>query len=272
MKKRLFSLLLVLALMLTMLAGCGAPTTSSEPPSTETGTNSTEAPSTPDAGGSTPTEAPSKPDAGGSAPVETARNDTPTNGVETPNITAAPSGGGSSDSNGYYIGGNGSIDLYAWLPEAMYDDLYAENEDGGFIAAAEYSDSGTQLSLLAVIASGDYLQEAIDEAKAEYSGDSSSDADVLFSVLRDNYVAAELGDDFPGAVDEGYLEINGVNWRYYEAYAEVDDEGADLALLFWMEGGDMVLVMVIGVAEGSGSFDAMTDTLAAVVTTLRLDK
>lgn len=187
---------------------------------------------------------------------------------EIPVYNDGPSG---PSSDAYYIGGNGYVDLYAWMPDGLYDDLYTDYEDGGFTATAEYHDDRANADLMfyTVAASGDFLQEAIDEAKADYNGSYSSDADLLFCYLRDNFLISSLGDDFPGNVGEGYETINGREWRGCEVYAE--DEGIEFVLLFWMEGDDMVMVMVGGYVERSGGYDNMTDIVGNIMYSLELD-
>lgn len=266
MKKRIFPIFLALAFLLTALAGCSKDTSDSK-----------NTPNATDKGGSTPaiTDKVDPTDSGGANPggddVNPGGDDVNPSGGDV-----NPGGGENTpaDSDVYYIGDNGSVYLYAWLPEGLLDDIYPESQDGGCMAGAEYYDPSTEAALMfyAIIASGDFLQSAVDEAKADYDGAYSSDADLLFSYLRDNYMVAELGSDFPGDVDDGNVTLNGRDWRYCEAYAEVEGEGGvDLMLLFWMEGNDMALVMVSGIVEDPNSFDDVTDTLAAIVLSLQLN-
>ena len=197
---------------------------------------------------------------------------------EIPVYDDGPSG---SASDAYYIGGNGSMDLYAWMPEALYDDLDAEYEDGFFTAEAECYDIDTDSDLffLAILASDDYLQSAIDESRAEYDGAYSSDPDLLFRYLRDNffgeldngYLFGEyVGDDLDYDLDEGYVTINGRSWRYCEFYAEAEDAGVDLALLFWMEGSDMAAMVIGGIAEDPNGYGDMSDILTDIAYSVTL--
>lgn len=178
-----------------------------------------------------------------------------------------PNGG----SNTYYIGSNGSIGLHAWLPYSLYDALDFDYEAGGFIAQAEcYDDSiGADLRFYAVAASGDFLREGVNEARLDYDGAYSSDADLLYRYLRDSFVASGLGDDFRGGISEDYITINGRDWRGCEAYTYTNTD--DFVLLFWMEGDDMVLVMVGGTVEDSGSYDDWSNTITAIIYSLKLD-
>ena len=174
-------------------------------------------------------------------------------------------GGSSSAEELYYIGGNGSIDLYAWLPDALLYDLDYESQSEVFMAAAEGTDysSGANLVLYTALISGATLQEGIEEARGGYSGTYNSYADLMYRYFRDGYVATILDD-----LDEGYEMINGRNWRYCQYYQQGD--GGYFVLLFWMEGNDLALVTLAGTGNASNYSD-MVNTIVDVVYSLRLD-
>lgn len=186
-------------------------------------------------------------------------------------ISAIPTGNVLPDLDAYFIGSNGSMDLYVRLPEALYDGLDRRDfEGGGFSAQMEdyYDGSGLHLAFYSGLASGDYLREGIDHSRREYAGVFGTDADLLFRYFRDELMGAGLDSDFPGDVGEGYETINGREWRGCEAYAR--DEGIDLVLFFWMEGDNMAFVMVKGTVEDPGSFDDMA-IITDIVYSLKLD-
>lgn len=176
-----------------------------------------------------------------------------------------------SDMEAYFIGANGSVALYVWLPEVLYENLNVNNDKGSFSAQAECYNYGvdTHLMFAAAAASGNALQEGIDEAKAGYDGIYSSDADLLFNYLRESFIEAALDNDYSGDIFDGYETINGREWRYCQTYSE--ESGLALAMLFWMQGDDMVLMAVGGTVESSGSYENMTDTLRNVISSLRFD-
>ena len=170
----------------------------------------------------------------------------------------------------YYIGGNGSIYLYGWMPDALYSSLSTQVETGGYIATGGYTDrsTGALMTIGVVIASDDYLQETIDEVRAGYSGAYSSASDLLYRYFRDVMIAS-LGSDFPGDFDEGYDTINGLEWRYWQTQAVTKDAAAEAALLFWMQGSDMVVVTLSWGVNGSNYGD-MDDIYMDILTSLEL--
>ena len=171
----------------------------------------------------------------------------------------------------YYIGGTGSISLYAWLPDTLYYNMDSDYDDGAFMAQSQSYDysSSTAMIFYAVLASGSALQDAVNEARAAYSGSYSSNSDLLFRFFLDNYLYPNIG-DFPASINESDLTINGRNWRLCEAAADTGDESVEFVLLFWMEGNDMALVMVAGDMEGNGDFDDVFDTIVDIVYSLEL--
>ena len=176
-----------------------------------------------------------------------------------------------SPSTNYYIGGTGSISLYAWLPDALYYNMDSDYDDGAFMAQSQSYDysSSTAMLFYAALASGSALQDAVNEARAAYSGSYSSNSDLLFRFFLDNYLYPNIG-DFPASINESDLTINGRNWRLCEAAADTGDESVEFVLLFWMEGNDMALVMVAGDMEGNGDFDDVFDTIVDIVYSLEL--
>lgn len=188
----------------------------------------------------------------------------------------------STNTNASYIGGNGSIDLYAWLPDALYDDMDIDRDDGSLIAMAEHYDSdiGAQLIFYSILASGDTLQSAIDEARSSYGG-TSSDADLLYDFLREGYLIGDLdsgylggvylGDDLDYDIVEDEMEVNGRTWRYCDVYLSEGDEEAYMSLMFWMKGDDMAIVLIGGIAEDSGDSFDMYSTLYEIIYSLELD-
>ena len=172
-----------------------------------------------------------------------------------------------------FIGGTGSFDLYTKVPESIKDGI-SFNSYEGFSMMQESDDNentGSSMILLSIVASGDVLQELVDEAKEDYTGNYSSDADLLYCYLRDNYVVSALGDDFPGDTDEDTLDLNGLTWRYYEIYAEAEGETVDMALLFWMDGSNMALVMIGIDVKASSDYASMSTAMTDFVSSLTID-
>lgn len=338
MKKRTFSILLVLALILTALAGCGSPNAadSSESPGTEDQGEHTpagpDASDMPSGGEETPSDEPGSDhvelplgcyagyddgdlfgylkvtastmifyygdgeiegearysyDSDGSCALEMDENTVTVqftyeqdsyymnNGGESRRLEPIsedeiPTNNAPSDLEAYYIGANGSIALYAWMPEALYDSLSFNYEKELIMIGAECYDeyAGADLKFSALAASDKALRETINNAKADYSGAYSSDADLLFNYLRDNFIASELGSNFSGDINDDYRTISEREWRFCEAY---DGKGVSRVLLFWMEGNDMSFVMVGGTVKGSGSYDDMTGIVADIISSLKID-
>lgn len=186
------------------------------------------------------------------------------------------------DEGVYFIGSNGSIGLYAWLPETLYDNLDIDYEYGGFATEAEYYDydTGTNLLFMTMLASDDFLQEGIDEARENYNSVYGSTADLLFCYLRDSVLSGldsgyffreYLGDGLYYGVDEGDITINAQDWRYCVVYGNAGNTEAYLWLYFWMEGDNMAFVLISGIAEDSDSVYDMSDTLAEIGISLELD-
>ena len=179
-----------------------------------------------------------------------------------------PVPGGPSPSDTYYIGGNGSIDLYAWLPDGLYGDLQTLGYDDGYLSeyARFYDGAGTDLRFEVVLASGEFLQEGIGEAQEEYAGTYSSTADLLYRVLRDDCIPYGV-DDY--TLNEGYTVVNGRNWRRCDV-SYYDDEHFYESLLFWMEGDDMAVVLAGGSVEDADGYDVMIYTISNIIYSLEL--
>lgn len=194
-------------------------------------------------------------------------------------------GSSASTSDAYFIGDNGSIALYAWLPEELYGELGANVADDGFTAVAQYYDydAGTALIFSTVLSSGGNLYDAIEAARGDYGGAYSSDADLLFSYLRDNFLIGSLdsgyiagvyiGDDLDYNVYEDDMTVNGRTWRYCDVYIYEGDGGAYVSLMFWMEGDDMALVIIGGIAEdyGNGVADELDEAVFDIIFSLELE-
>lgn len=167
--------------------------------------------------------------------------------------------------DGYYIGDNGSISLYAWLPDELYGVLDSNRDSDLFIGEAMSYDSNTALIFTAILSSGDNLQDAINSAKAAYTGTYTSDADLLFQFFRENlvtnglsagYLGGEyLGDDLDYQIYEDERSNNGQNWRLCNILISAEDGEAYVAVCLWMEGDDMALVIIGGIMEGDGAAD-----------------
>ena len=187
-------------------------------------------------------------------------------------------GRGDSYADSYYIGGNGSIYLYAWMPDALYHNMDYNYDDGIFMAQSQSYDSGSGASFgfLTLLASGDTLQMAIEEAREHYHDAYTSPADLMFRSLQDEMLSAldegYVLDRYVGYMDydlyEGYETINGRSWRYCEAYAE--DAYAGLTILLWMEGDNMAAVVMGGIAENSRGLDDLGSTLTSIIYSLEI--
>lgn len=181
---------------------------------------------------------------------------------------------GPSNDDVYYISGNGSIDLYLWLPEEMYDDIDIDREDEAVMASVDYYDydNDSELVFYSILASGDDLEIIVDEAQSEYNY--GSDADAVYEYLRDNIfinLLEELGGDTDYTFDEGDVDINSRNWNYCDLYMEEGDAQVYMAMLFWMRGDDMAVVFIGGNAEDYTSFDVSEFILDNIIYTLELD-
>lgn len=191
-----------------------------------------------------------------------------------------PDDSGTEDA--YFIGDNGSIGLYAWLPEGLYDDLDINKEDEGLIVSADYYDSSIDSEILfyGFLISGDSLQEGIDDARESYDGNYGSDADLLYSFFRDSmlidglengYLVDEYIGDVEYDVDEDEMTVNGQTWRYCDVYLSAEDGEAYISLMFWMEGDDMAMLIIGGISEDSdGAIDMYAD-LYSIIYSLELD-
>lgn len=195
-------------------------------------------------------------------------------------------GGGTTgyDPDAYYIGGNGSIGLYAWLPDELYDGLDVETADGSLAAAAQYYDydAGVAVIFSAVLSSGGNLEEAVEAAWEEVGGTPyGSDSQMLFAYLRDTFLLGGLdngyisgvyvGDDLDYDVVEDAMTVNGRSWRYCDVYITADDGIAYISMMFWMSGDDMALVIIGGVVEDLDYSDYMYGTVYDIIYSLDLD-
>lgn len=191
----------------------------------------------------------------------------PISETEIPVYDPAPTG------DEYYIGDNGYIGLYAWLPDGLYANLDTDDMDNTFIAMAE-QDNDPKLIFYAVLASGDGLQSAVDTARLGYGGDYSSDDELLYRFFMDNFFVSSLEEylgDSDHSIEEDYFEINGREWR--QCYVNAYENGGEawLSLLFWMEGDSLAIVLVGGIAEESYYVSDMYDCLYDMIYSLRLD-
>lgn len=184
--------------------------------------------------------------------------------------------GGTTDAS--YIGGNGSMDLYLWLPEEMRDDLDTDRDDDNLLATAGYYDydNGADLIFYSILSSGDSLEAVLDVARQSYGDTYSSDSDLLFYYLQDIIFVANLAnygmDSSDYGMDEGDVEINSRSWRYCDLYIAEDDTQIYMAMLLWMRDDSMALVFVGGEAEDAGpSYDISDFILDNIISTLELN-
>lgn len=183
----------------------------------------------------------------------------------------------------YYIGGNGSIGLSAYLPEEMYGELVGDQADGSFTAVAQYYDSnaGTALIFSAVLSSDDNLRDALAAAREDTDGNYVADDELLYSYLRDNFLLGGLdsgyislvyvGDDLDYDVYEDDMTLDGRLWRYCDIFINAGDGAAYISMMFWMEGEDMALVIVGGVVEDPENSGSMYDEVCEIIFSLKLD-
>ena len=189
---------------------------------------------------------------------------------------------GSMPAMAWYSGDNGSISLRAFLPKSLYSNIDADHDDGVFsaMAAAYDADAAAELVFYSVLSSGDNLKEAVSTAKGLYTGAYGSDAELLYGFLRDSMVTSGLeqgylldeylGDDLDYSLLEDSIEINGVDWRYCDVYLSADGAEGYVSLMFWMEGGDMAVVVLGGIAEDADNAAEMYNRVFEIMFSLEL--
>lgn len=208
--------------------------------------------------------------------------DTPAPNTPAPVQSDAPASG-SYSTLGYedLVGGNDYFGLHAYLPDALWYYMDADSDDDLFSATSSYYDYdiGAELLFSTILSSGGNLAEAVDTAKSVYNGTYGSDADLLYSFLRDSMISAldqgyfldeYLGKGLVYTPDEGDIMFNGETWRYCDVYLYDEDMEiyAYMSMNFWMEGDNMALVILGGIAEGPASgemYDILYDIMYSLV-------
>ena len=166
-----------------------------------------------------------------------------------------------------FIGDNGYIGLYADLPDSLWNNMDVDYDDEVFSAMSSCYDydAGAELIFYGILSSAGNLRDAVDTAKGLYNGTYGSDADLMYSFLRDNMVIGNLdlgyfldeylGEDLNYSLDENVIMFNGRMWRYCDVYLYEEDTEAYLSMNFWMEGDNLAVVILGGIADGSASGD-----------------
>lgn len=211
--------------------------------------------------------------------------------------TSAPANGGTTGNGGssyegrYYIGGNGSMELYAYLPEEThYGPLTHDLVDEGFAANGVYYAAGTYygddilLDFDALLASGDFLQEIIAGALENTEGSYGAVDELLYDSIRDNIIRDKCLDqgeinivgDFRGSkmtysLEEGNILIGSRYWRCCDIFSSDGETEAYVRVIFWMDGYNMAVMVVTGVAEDSSRSDSMYNIVDYIINSVELE-
>lgn len=188
---------------------------------------------------------------------------------DNPVISDDPGTPDDSELETYYLGSNGPVDLYAWLPDALLYDLETDSSDD-FLSAIATSydyDSGAEIAFYAVLSSGDKLRNAVDQAKSDYGDVYGSDADLMFRYTRDLILVDSLengymldiylDEDLEYNLMEEYIDLNGREWRCCSAHVSGPGFMGYIAFNFWMDDDNAAIVFTAGATESEDDYSVL---------------